>query len=231
MGMQTIPNYSDRAISLLPEFMKRNKAGDVSYFAQEIMAFADQIQALETAIMAVYLYRGIDAAVSGGYSQTLDDIGGIVGCPAHIVAGSLTMTNAEYAIALRAQIQMNASRGEPERLIAAIQFLSTSPGGTSCKVDYIQMQPASAVLNLENPSWPDFLGKDLSGSLALIPFWQQVMDKVKAGGVALSVQQSSSRPFCFSIDGATPWYSNGKGFGNNSTDVNGGQLATPLFTE
>lgn len=218
MGLQTISDYSARALSLIPNYMLRNKAGDVSYFAQEMMALGDQVQALETAIMAVYLYRGIDAAVSGVYSQTLDDIGTIVGCPPHIVGGSSTMSDADYAIALRAQISMNTSQGEPERLISALQFLTTEPGGAASKVDYIRINPASVCLNIEDP--------------AVVPsFLEQTMNQVKAGGVAISVQQSTARPFCFSVDGSTPWFPNGKGFGDNPTDVNGGQLAYSLFTE
>jgi hypothetical protein len=218
MGMQTISDFSDRAVSLIPNYMLKNKAGAVSYFTQEMMAFGDQVQALETAIMAIYLCRGIDAAVEYEYSQTLDDIGSIVGCPPHIVDGSATMSDGDYALALRAQIQMNASQGEPERLISAIQFLTAPAGDTPSKIDFVAYQPASVCLNVDNPE--------------VIPIYlQQVMDKVKAAGVALTVQISTDHMFCFSLDGFTPWYTGGKGFRPTSASSDGGQLASPIFME
>jgi len=174
------------------------------------MAFGDQVQALETAIMAIDLYRGIDSALAGGYSQTLDDIGAIVGCPAHIVDGSPSMADSDYAVALRVQILINASQGEPERLIAALQFLSTTPGSTPTKIDYWEQYVARACLNVRDP-------QQFSTVL------QQVMDIVKAGGVALEIQETEEPAFIFGGDRMTdadpgeeddtdPYYSNGEGF-------------------
>jgi hypothetical protein len=185
---------------------------DDSNFSLEMQAFGDHVQAIETAAFAVYLYRGIDAALAMGYSSTLDDIGSIVGAPRY------EYSDIDFAIAIKAKIQMNASQGEPERLISALQNIMTIPGNNLVKVDYFEGQPARVFMNVE-------LQEIIPANL------QYILDGVKSAGVALSIQQSKSRPFCFSANGTTPWYANGKGFGNNDTDENGGQLATPLFTE
>lgn len=222
--MTPITDYANRAESLTPQFLKKNADSDQSNFAKEMRAFADQVQELEDAAFIVYTYRGIDSALAYGADQgwasnvnpVLDDIGSIVGAPRQ------SLLNVDYALSIKAKIQMNASQGEPERLVAALQQIITTPGNNHPKIDLIEIQPATVCLNLENPENP------LPIATWLI---QQTMDKVKTAGVALEIQKSTARPFCFSVDSATPWYSNGKGFGNNSTDVNGGQLATPLFTE
>ena len=224
MVMTPITDYADRAESLTPQFLKKNADGDQSNFAKEMRAFADQVQALEDAAFLVYLTRGIDSALAYGIAQSwasntnpvLDDIGSIVGAPRK------KLSNVDYALAIKAQIQMNASQGEPERLIFALQQMITTPGNAFPKINLTEMQPATVILSIENPEDP------LPTYTWLI---QQTMDKVKAAGVALEVQKSTARPFCFSVDGATPWYANGKGFGNNSTDVNGGELATPIIRE
>jgi hypothetical protein len=220
MASTKITDYAARAESLTPQFLKKNADGDQSNFALEMSAFAGQVQALENAAFQVYLYRGIDAALQYGIdqgwdvntNQLLDDIGSIVGAPRQ------GETNANYSVAIKAQIQMNASQGEPERLISALQQIVTDPGSTSPVIDFIAMQPARVCLNIELPQQ--------------IPWYmQQVMDKVKSGGVSLEIQQSTERPFCFSVDGTAPWFANGKGFGINASDVNGGELATPLIRE
>ena len=59
---------------------------------------------------------------------------------------------------------------------------------------------------------------------------QDIMESVVSGGVSVAIHQigPDGRPFCFSIDGANPYYSFGRGFGNTDTDPLGGQLAYPL---
>jgi hypothetical protein len=220
MPLEIMTDYENRAESLIPQFLKSDSAGNQSNFAKEMRAFAYQVQLIENAALGIYAIRGIEAALDYGIeygwpadvNPFLDDIGSIVGAPRQ------TSLNVDYALAIKAQIQINASKGEPERLIMAIQQIVTIPGNTAPKIDYIDMQLASVCLNIENPQ--------------VIPWHlKQSMDKVKSAGVSLEIQQSTARPFCFSLDGATPWYSNGKGFGNNSSDINGGQFATPLLRE
>jgi hypothetical protein len=218
--MIPITDYADRAESLIPEFLKRNAAGAQSNFAKEVRAFAGMVQELEDAIYDVYFYRGIAAALiygaANGFGDSatvnpiLDGIGSIVGQPRYGLPDETSWTNIYYAAMLWAKIAMNASQGEPERIIAAAIAIT----GAS-KVDYVNAFPAGIVLTLADPLLvPDDL--------------QSLMENVVSGGVSVVLHQRSSRPFCFSLNGTTPYYSYGKGFGNNSTDVNGGKLAYPL---
>ena len=217
MAIIPITNYSDRAQSLVPEFLKRDALlGDKSFFVEEVRAFAAQVQLLEDAAMDVYLYRGIDSALIYGAANgfgndatanpILDGIGDIVGQPRNL------MTNVQYAVMIKAKIQMNATQGEPERIIAALQAITTTPGNTPKRVHFQNSFPAGVTLTVENPDIiPDRM--------------QDIMERIVSGGVSVIIQQSTGRPFCFSLNGTAPYYPYGKGFGINSTDVNGGQLA------
>jgi hypothetical protein len=220
MAITPITNYEDRAESLVPEFLKRDtEFGDKSFFVLECRAFAAQVQLLEDAAMDVYLYRGIDAALiygaANGFGNSslqnpiLDGIGDIVGQPRNL------LTNLQYAIMIKAKIQMNATQGEPERIIAALSAITTTPGNTPKRVNYQNSFPAGVTLTVENPdSIPDRM--------------QDIMESVVSGGVSVTIHQVTGRPFCFSLNGTLPYYSYGRGFGNNSTDPLGGQLAYPL---
>lgn len=220
MAITPITNYEDRAESLVPEFLKRDTLlGDKSFFVEEVRAFAAQVQILEDAVMDVYLYRGIDAALiygaAHGFGDTatenpiLDGLGDIVGQPRNL------LTNAQYAIMIKAKVQMNATQGEPERIIAALQAITTTPGNTPKRVHFQNSFPAGITLTVENPDIiPDRM--------------QDIMESVVSGGVSVVIHQITGRPFCFSLDGVHPYYSFGRGFGNNSTDPLGGQLAYPL---
>jgi hypothetical protein len=222
MSMTPITDYEDRAESLIPEFLKRNAAGAQSNFAKEVRAFAAMVQELEDAINDVYLYRSIDQALiygaANGFGDSatenpiLRDIGSAVGQPRY---GNPLWTNAQYAPMIKAKIAMNASQGEPERIIAALQTITTTPVNTPKRVEYVNSFPAGITLTVEDP---DTVPANM----------QQIMESVVSGGVSVKIQQRTGRPFCFSLDGVNPYYSYGKGFGINSTDVNGGQLAFPL---
>lgn len=220
MSIIPITNYEDRAESLVPEFLKRDALlGDRSFFTAEVRAFAAQVQVLENTIMDVYLYRGIDSALIYGAAHgfgdsatenpILDGIGDIVGQPRNL------LSNAKYAIMIKAKIQMNATQGEPERIIAALQAITTTPGNTPKHIDYQNSFPAGITLTVENP---DVIPSRL----------QDIMESVVSGGVSVVIHQRGGRPFCFSLDGVHPYYASGKGFGINSTDPNGGQLAYPI---
>jgi hypothetical protein len=225
MAITPITNYEDRAESLVPEFLKRDEEfGDKSFFVLEVRAFAAQVQILEDAAMDVYLYRGIDSALVHGAANgfgnnattnpILDGIGDIVGQPRNL------MTNVQYAVMIKAKIQMNATQGEPERIIAALQAITTIPGNTPKKVNYFNSFPAGVTLVVENPDTILFVSDRL----------HEIMESVLSGGVSVSIVKigSDTRPFCFSLDGINPYYSYGKGFGNNNADPNGGQLAYPI---
>ena len=220
MSITPITNYEERAESLVPEFLKRDALlGDESFFAAEVGAFAAQVQILEDAAMDVYLYRGIDSALAYGVAQSwdaglnpiLDGIGDLVGQPRNL------MTNAQYAIMIKAKIQMNATQGEPERIIAALSAITTTPGNTPKRVNFQNSFPAGITLTVEHPDTvPDRL--------------QDIMESVVSGGVSIVIHEigAAGRPFCFSLDGINPFFSYGRGFGNNSTDPLGGQFAFPL---
>jgi hypothetical protein len=222
MAITPITNYEDRAESLVPEFLKRDtEFGDKSFFVLEVRAFAAQVQLLEDATMDVYLYRGIDSALVYGTAHgfgdastqnpILDGIGDLIGQPREL------RTNAEYAIMIKAKIQMNATQGEPERIITALSAITTTPGNTPKRVNFQNSFPAGITLTVESP---DVIPERL----------QDIMESVVSGGVSVVIHQigADGRPFCFSLNGVDPYYSFGRGFGNNDADPLGGQLAYPL---
>jgi hypothetical protein len=221
MAITPITNYEDRAESLVPEFLKRDPiTGDKSFFVMELRAFAAQVQILENAAMGVYFYRGIDAALVYGAAHgfgndstqnpILDGIGNIVGQPRNL------LTNVQYALTIKAKIQMNASRGEPERIISAAQAITTTPGNTPIKVNYFSQFPAGILLDLENPE--------------IIPVsLQQIMESVVSGGVSIVISADYGNMFNFtSNDSSESDTSDTLGF-NEDGDTFGGQLAEQLI--
>ena len=81
------------------------------------------------------------------------------------------MSDADYRVRLLAQCQINQSRGEPERLIAALIALT---GATFTKV--LEYQPASVVQEFSGGTIPSQLGNQ--------------MRRVKAAGVAYNLIQT-----------------------------------------
>jgi len=159
--------------------------GDQSNFAKEIRAFAVQVEELVDAANIVYSVRSIDAALQFGIDHgwptdtnpVLNDIGDIVGQPRY------NHDNAEYAILLKAKVQMNASRGEPERIISAIRSICQTE-----QIQYEEYYPASIVVTVESDNVPEELN--------------QIMQKIVSGGVRINlVASSTTDAFAFSDDG------------------------------
>lgn len=159
--------------------------GDLSNFAMEIRSFGIQVEELLDAAAIVKSVRSIDAALQYGIDQgwdadinpLLDGIGDIVGQPRY------NHSNAEYVILLRAKILMNASRGEPERIIAAIRAICQT-----AVIRYDEYYPASIVVEFESDTAPE-------GLLA-------IMQKIVSGGVRIEVIRSAlTDAFAFSDDG------------------------------
>ncbi len=198
--MEKINDYADRAESLIPEQLKRVYGGpsrtpggneikplkgERSRFAKEIRAFADQVQDLENAAHIIYTTRSIDAGLQYGITQgwdidknpILDDIGDIVDQPRY------NHNNADYAIFLKAKIMMNASRGEPERIIETIRSIC----GTEV-IRYYEYYPASIVVEFESDAVPEGLNS--------------IMQRIVSGGVRIGIVASSETDaFAFSDDG------------------------------
>ena len=157
--------------------------GDITRFAQEIKAFADVVQLLDNAAIDVYNKRSVGTA----FGQTLDYVGSQVGCsrPANMVGD-----DDSYRALIRATIQMNYSGGEPERLIAAMEILTSAVAATVNYQDYYLMASL------------EFVGT------VIVNLWN-LIKRIVAGGVNLRlVQKSPTTPFLF--DSSTNGLDNGQ---------------------
>jgi hypothetical protein len=169
-------------------------------FSGLISLIAQQYQELEDMFFDLMKYRGIVYA----QGTQLDKIGAVLGL------GRTSADDNQYRSDLYFQATINTSKGTPEELILVLQRVTGI-----AHIDYIEAQPASIFMYLVNPPY-------LPNNIRIN------MDKIKPGGVSLNIVLSTDRPFCFSLDGINPYYANGRGFGINSTDINGGQLALPI---
>jgi hypothetical protein len=180
--MDKITDYEDRAENLTPEQLKKiyggSNKGLQSNFAKETRLFAAQVQALEDAAWDVYTKQTIDAAVTFSLDAVLDRIGELVG------ESRLARSNFDYAVAIRARIQMNASQGEPERLISAIRAVCTTED-----ITYLEFYPATIYLTFGSSTAPANIA--------------EIMRKIKSGGVKLDlVRSDADEPFiCTRLDG------------------------------
>lgn len=175
--------------------------GEQTNFAKEIKLFAEQVQVLEDAAWDVYTKRTVDACVTYGLSDTLDQIGVLVG------ESRLGRSNSDYATAIRARIQMNSSQGEPERLIAAIKSICNT---TICR--YYEDYPAKVLLEIETESEP----ADLLNT----------MQKIASGGVKVTVVVTHGSPFIFSsVADPNPPDEIGLGFSSVASPTHGGKLS------
>ena len=154
--------------------------GDQTVFSKEIQAFADQVTALENATNDVYNLRGIYTATGA----TLDNVGDQVGC-----ARPGGMDDNDYLNLILAQIQMNFSGGEPERLISAIRALTNAT-----VINYYEIYPCLI--------WIEIMATSIPAN-----FWT-FMKRLTAGGVALNlIFLNTTKPFYF--DSATNGFDNG----------------------
>lgn len=102
--------------------------GDKTLFAQMVEVFCTLLEELETATDDLLTKRFISSPAA---DAQLDGIGEIVNEP------RLDRIDADYLTAILARVQMNASCGEPERVIAATLQLTQST-----TVHLIQAYPA-----------------------------------------------------------------------------------------
>ena len=154
--------------------------GDQTLFSKEVQAFADQAQALDNAIQDVYNLRGVYTATG----MTLDYVGDQVGCTRP--AG---MSDTNFQDLILAQIQMNASGGEPERIISAVRALTNAT-----TINYREIYPCLVWLEIQATIFP-------------LNFWT-FMKRLVAAGVALNiVSLNTTKPFYF--DSSTNGFDNG----------------------
>lgn len=146
--------------------------GDETIFSKEIEVFSDQVQDLETAINDLYNLRGVLTATG----KTLDYVGEQVGA-----TRPYGMSDTDFRALVNAQIQMNMSGGEPERLIAAITALAAATS--------VSYQDYYLMVSLE------FAGTVISN------LWNTIR-RIVSGGVGLRlVQCDATTPFQFDTAG------------------------------
>jgi hypothetical protein len=176
-----------------------NYRGDQSLFSKFVQAFAAQIQNLENATWDTMLLRRIDVATGA----QLDSLGEIVG---ETRQGKI---DADYKIAILAKIQMNASCGEPERLIAAVKALT---GATV--VEYQDIFPATVYINFES---------DTVVSDQLYNYLQRLLP----AGVRLILTQSDDDDTFMFASGSSSESDSSHGFAD-LTQTTGGKLSNLL---
>jgi hypothetical protein len=131
----------------------------------------------------------------------LDTLGELIGGGNFPCEG---LSDADYRTRLYAQCQINQSRGEPERLIAALIALT---GTTWTK--FSELQPAQIYMQYSGTTVPSFL---LSS-----------MKRIKAAGVRLDIARvDSTTPFMFA-GGPTSEIDSNHGFSDLS-QLTGGSL-------
>lgn len=145
--------------------------GDPSNVSKFVRVFANQIQLLENATADVKILRQFAHAENA----QLDSIGAIVG------ENRQGKIDAEYRIAILARINLNASRGEPERIIAALKAIT---GATL--IHYRENYPACIEIDFYAPT--------------IVIGLLEYMQKICPGGVKLILEQIISvHPFIFDV--------------------------------
>jgi len=172
--------------------------GDPTLFSKLIQSLAAQIQNLENATWDTGTLRRLDVATVA----QLDSIGEIVG------ETRQGKSDPEYKTAIIAKIHMNASCGEPERLIAAIKTLT---GATI--VVYREMFPASVYINFESDTVVNQL-------------YNYIQRLCPAGVQLLLVQSDDDDAFMFA-SGSSSEVDTDHGFSDLS-QITGGKLSNLL---
>ncbi len=168
MTIERITDYEDQAEALLPGQFKRiyggTDAGQQTLFAQEIRAFAAQVQELEDAFWVLYDKRNVNYsdAPSNTSRNVLDDFGDNHG----ITRGGAT--DAVFAVLIKAKIQAEKSCGEPNRLINFLKALTST-----ARCWYADRVPAGITIVFTGTSVPDNTNN--------------YMQAIKTGGVELAV--------------------------------------------
>lgn len=174
--------------------------GDQSKFAIFVQAFAAQIQSLEDATYDTRMLRRFDVAAD----QQLDDIGSIVG------EARQGKSDVNYKTAIIAKINMNASCGEPERLIAALKALVTD----AVSVHYTEQYPSKVQLEFISDS-------DAASKYAYI---QQVCS---AGVLLIMLQEPTGDLFTLSSSSASETdVATGL---SNTSQIDGGKLSQIIY--
>lgn len=146
--------------------------GDKTLFAQMVQVFCELIGELEVATEGVATLRYLSIAEG----EQLDVIGEIVTEP------RLGRSDADYKTAIEARIQINASCGEPERLIAAVAQLTQST-----EIHLIPAFPAGVYITFVENS-----------SITLPATLFQTLLRVCAAGVKLYLLEiAETDPFTF----------------------------------
>jgi hypothetical protein len=168
--------------------------GEESNIAKIVRVFVDQLQGVEDAVLDVKFLQQIDYAIGA----QLDGLGELVGEP------RLGRSDADYKPAIYFRMFLNAGRGEPELLIAAIRTFTLSN-----HIEYAEMHPAKVLLSFDGT----LLHSDL----------QVQMQRLCPAGVDLDlIQIDAEEPFVFTDDGVTLPDTEGKGFSEDDY-LEGGQ--------
>ncbi|MCK4521366.1 MAG: hypothetical protein KAU20_02245 [Nanoarchaeota archaeon] len=168
-----IPDYMDRVRGLLIEQLEKKKRVN-DYLQTNI----DIWQEIEKVAHDVYILRGISNA--GGY--TLDIIGEIVGLERK------GLDDDEYRAAIYFQIFINLSNGEPETLIAALQFSTNAE-----LIRYLEIYPAEVFIHTDG----DIIPVDTAASMQLIAPAAVKVHVAYTG-------DHEERPFCTGDDDGFP---------------------------
>lgn len=171
-----------------------------SNFAKEIRAFAAQVQEIENAAFGVLVGRCLCAAI--GYQ--LDII-------AHIIGNDICtrdgLPDDEFRKKISAQIAINQSRGEPERMIMALEALTEAT-----EQRLIECFPASFY-------------QQYDGSAPAPTDLYKRMHKIKAAGVNYSLIRSDPvASFQFSVTGDATESDSSHGF-SDPTQTTGGKFS------
>jgi len=203
-GCGEITDHLLRALSLLPGQFENS-----TFLQSMIGAFIGPpgwgtwgIQQLECVFQQLLLDRWLDTA----YGEQLDLLGEIVG------VARLSPNDTDYLSAIRLQIVINTSKGEPETLIAVAQAI------TNCQIVHYSEKPPARVL-LFIYLLTD--GIELLGKL----------DQAAGAGIAVTVTGSqSATPFGFGPDRDSGGSTHGEklpyieGFGETTLSGIGGNL-------
>ena len=175
-NLQKIIDHADQGIA---KFLEQFK--DKANLEALARSYLNRIQELENAIWEVINIRGIEESEGVG----LDAIGRIVGRP------RLALVDADYRIALRAQIRINRSSGTPEDMLAVTGL--SIPAGNDC--EYGEAYPATEIISV--------LGQSTFNLLVLL----DNLIRAKTGGVKLFLEYSpgpDGETFLWSDDDSEP---------------------------
>lgn len=163
-----IQDHAGRALSLLPEQF-RGKAT----LEGLLKALSTEVQDLEDKLHELIDQRGLPNATG----DQLDGIGEIVGEPRN------GRDDPTYRTAIRRQIQINVSNGEPEVAIGLAAILTDSDD-----VELIEYHPGAVVVRVSGPDLPEGL--------------HQAVDRVVPAGVEVQLVSTEGQP-AFGFDGGT----------------------------